>query len=79
MVCCHTKLSIQMAEVSCVWYCVTLVVGGGADVIMACWNVCKLSDSLSSPQALCKSERLVISVLDELILDQLSGRDWMSF
>ena len=62
-----------MAEVSCVWYCATLVVGGGSDVMMACWNVCKLSDSLSSPQALCSSWRLVIRVLVGLILDQLSA------
>ena len=38
MVCCHTELSMQMAEVSCVWYCVTFVVGGGNDVMMACWK-----------------------------------------
>ncbi len=50
MVCCHTVLSIQMPEVSGVWYCVTLVAGGGSDVMMACWNVCKLSDFLSSPR-----------------------------
>ena len=31
------------------WYCVTVAVGGGVDVIMACWNACRLSDSLSSP------------------------------
>ncbi len=61
------------------WYCVTLVVGGGNDVMMACWNVCRLSHSLSSPQALCRIWRLVINVPGELILDQLSGRDWMSF
>ena len=79
MVCCHTVLSMQMAEVSCVWYCVTLVVGGGSDVMMACWNVCRLFDSLSSPQALCRSWRLVINVPEVLLLDQLSGRDWMSF
>jgi hypothetical protein len=29
MVCCHTELSMQMAEVSWVWYCVTFVVVGG--------------------------------------------------
>ena len=38
MVCWHTVLSMLMAEASCAWYCVTLVVGGGNDVIMACWN-----------------------------------------
>jgi hypothetical protein len=77
MVCCHTVLSMHMAEVRCVWYCVTLVVGGGNDVMMACWNVCRLSDSLSSPQALCRSWRLVISVPVALLLDQLFGRVWM--
>ena len=61
------------------WYCVTLVVGGGCDVMMACWNVCRLSDSLSYPQALCRSWRLVINVPEELLLDQLFGRDRMSF
>ena len=79
MVCCHSVLSMQMAEVICVRYCVTLVVGGGNDAMMACWNVCRLSDSLSSPQALCRSWRLVISVPEELLLAQLSGRDLMSF
>ncbi len=78
MVCCHIVLSMHMAEVRCVWYCVTLVVGGGNDVMMACWKVWRLSDSLSSPQALCRSWRLVINVPVELWLDQLSGRDWMS-
>ncbi len=79
MACCHAVLPMQMAEVSCVWYCVTLVAGGGSDVMMACWDVCKLSDSLSAPQALCSSWRLVIRVHVELILDQLSGRDWVIF
>ena len=52
------------------------MVGGGSDVMMACWNVCRLSYSLSSPHALCRSWRLVP---EGLLLDQLSGRDWMSF
>jgi len=52
MTCCHTVMFIQMAEVSFVWYCVTSVVGGGSVVSMACWNDCRLSDSLSSPRAL---------------------------
>ena len=73
MPCCHTVLPMQMAEVSWVWYCVTLVVGGGSVVIMACWNVCRLSDSLCSPQALWRSCRLVISVPEGLMHDQLSG------
>jgi len=78
MVCCHTVLHVQMAEVSWVWYCVTLVVGGGIVVIMACWNVCRLSDSLCSPQALWRSCRLVINVPVGLMLDQLYGRVCMS-
>ena len=36
MVCCHTVLSIHIAEVRWVVYCVTVVVGGGIDVRMAC-------------------------------------------
>jgi len=62
IVCCHTVLSMQMAEVRCVWYCVTVAVIGASDAIMACWNDWRLSDSFSSPQALCKSCRLVTSV-----------------
>jgi len=42
---------MQMEEVRCVVYYVTVVVGGGIDVMMACW---RLSDSLNSPHALCK-------------------------
>ena len=36
MVWCHTKLSMQMADVTCVAYWVTVVVGGGSVVRMAC-------------------------------------------
>jgi hypothetical protein len=59
MVCRHTVLSMQMAEVMWVVYWVTVVVGGGIDVMMACWNDWRLYDFLSSPQALCSSCRLV--------------------
>ena len=52
IVCCHTELSLPMAEVSWAWYCVTFVVGGGNDVMMACWKVCRLSVSFSSPHEL---------------------------
>ena len=38
IVCRHTVLSMQMAEVRWVMYWVTVVVGGGIDVMMACWN-----------------------------------------
>jgi len=38
MACCHTVMSMQMAEVRWVVYCVTVVVGGGSVVRMACWN-----------------------------------------
>ena len=31
----------------------TIAVGGGNDVMIACWNDWRLSASLSSPQALC--------------------------
>jgi hypothetical protein len=57
----HTVLSMQMAEVRWVVYWVTVVVGGGIVVRMACWNAWRLSDSLTSPHALCSSCRLVTS------------------
>ena len=62
MVCCHTELSMQMTEVSWVWYCVTFVVVGGNDVIMACWKDWRLTASFSSPHELCISCLFVISV-----------------
>ena len=62
MVCCHTELSMQMAEVSWVWYCVTFVVGGGNDVIMTCWKDWRLSASFSPPHVLCRNFLIVISV-----------------
>ena len=52
---------MQMAEVRWAVYCVTVVVGGSIDVMMACWNALRLSDSLSSPHAHCSSRRLVTS------------------
>ena len=36
MVCRHTVMSMQTAEVMWVVYWVTMVVGGGMDVMMAC-------------------------------------------
>jgi hypothetical protein len=78
MVCCHTELSMQMAEASCVWYCVTFVVGGGSDAMMACWKEWRLSASFSSPHVLCRSCLLVISVPVELYPDQWSGSCCMS-
>ena len=78
MVCCHTELSIQMAEASCVWYWVTFVVGGGSDVIMACWKDWRLSVSFSSPHVLCRSCLLVISIPAALYPDQWSGSCCMS-
>ena len=62
MVCCHTVLSVQMAEVRWVVYCVTVVIGGGSVVRTACWNAWKLSDSLSSPQTFYSSYLLVMRV-----------------
>ncbi len=44
MMCCHTVLSMQMAEVRWVIYCVIVVVGGGSARRMACRNVWRLSD-----------------------------------
>ena len=38
---------MQIAEVRWVMYCVTVVVGGGIDVMMACWNAWRLFDSLT--------------------------------
>ena len=61
MVCLHIVLSMQMVEVRWVVYCVTVLVGGGMDVMMACWNACRLFDSLSTPHEFCSSCRLVIS------------------
>ena len=49
MVCRHTVLPMHMVEVRWVVYWVTVVVAGGSDVRMACWNSWRLSDSLSSP------------------------------
>jgi hypothetical protein len=61
MVCCHTVLSMQIAEVRWERYCVTVIVDGGIDVMMAYWNAWRLSYSLSYSQALCKSWRFVIN------------------
>ena len=73
IVCCHTVLSLLMAEVRWVWYCVTMVVGGGMAVMIACWNVWMLSDSLCSPQAHWVSCRFVTSMPRVLWADQSSG------
>ena len=62
MVRCHTVLSMQMTEARCGWYCVTVAVGGGNVVSIVCWNVWRLSASLSSPQVLCRSYFFVIRV-----------------
>ena len=74
MVCCHTVLSMQMAEASWGWYCVTVVVGGGNVVSMVCWNVWRLSASLSPSQVLCRSCFLVTRVPVALWSVQLFGR-----
>ena len=50
MVCCRTVLSMHMAEVRWVVYCVTVGVGGGSVIRITCWNAWRLSDSLSSPR-----------------------------
>ena len=52
MGCRHTVLSMQMAEVRWMVYWVIVLVGGGSDVMMACWNALRPSKSLSSLQAL---------------------------
>ncbi len=64
---------MQMAEASCVWYCVTFVLGGGSDVMMACWKDWRLSASFSSPHVLCRSCLLVICIPVALYSDQWSG------
>ena len=74
---CHTILSMQMAEASCGWYCVTLVLGSGNDVIMVCWKDWRLSASFSSPQAHCKSCCLVIRFPVAFRSDQPFGSCWM--
>ena len=79
IVCCHTELPLQMAEVSWAWYCVTFVVGGGNDAMMACWNDWRLSVSLSSPHEPCMSWFFVIGVPVALVPDHRSGSCCMSF
>ena len=61
MVCHHTVLSIRIAEVSWVVYCVVVVFDGGIDVRMACWKDCRLSDSVYSPHVQCNNVALVTS------------------
>jgi len=78
MMCRHTVLSMEMEEVRWVVYCVTVVVGGGIDVMMACRNAWRLSDSLCSPHALCSSCLVVTSDNFSLWFDQSFGRVWMS-
>ena len=78
MVCCHTELSMQMAEVSWVWYCVTFVAVGGNVVIIACWKDWRLSASLSSPHEPCMSCLFVIGVPVALVPDHWSGSCCMS-
>ena len=77
--CCQTVLSLLMAEVRWVWYCVTVSVGGRIVVKMACWNSWILSDSFSCPQVHCMSCRLVICAPRALQVDHASGRVWMRF
>ena len=60
------------------WYCVTVVVGGGMAVMIAWWNVWILSDSLCSPQAHWVSCLLVTSMPRALWSDQSSGSVCMS-
>ena len=79
IVCCHTELPLQMAEVSWAWYCVTFVDGGGNDVMMACWKDWRLSVSLSSPHEPCMSWFFVIGVPVALVPDHRSGSCCMSF
>jgi len=77
MVWCHAVLFMQMAEVRCVVYWVTVVVGGGSVVWMACRKVWRFSDSSSSSHALCDSCRLVTGNPRSLWTAQSLGRDWM--
>ena len=60
------------------WYCVTVVVGGGMSVMIACWNVWMLSDSLCSPQAHWESSRLVTNMPRAMWSDQSPGSVCMS-
>ena len=78
MVCRHIVLSRHMAEVSWVVYCVMLVVGGGINVIMACWKACRLSDYVNLPHEHCSNCVLVTSDPLLLLASQLSGRDCIS-
>jgi hypothetical protein len=54
------------------------VIGCGINVMMACWNAWRLSDSLSSPHTLCSSFRLVTREPFSLYFDESFGRAWMS-
>jgi hypothetical protein len=74
MLCRHTVLSMQMAEVRWVVYWVTVVVGDGSSVKMACWNDRRLSDSLSSPHVHCNRCRLVTCDPRSLYAAQSSRR-----
>ena len=56
----------------------TVVVVDGIDVMIACWNAWRQSDSFSSLHAPCKSCRLVISEPPTLQLDPLFERVCMS-
>ena len=78
MVCRHTVLSRHIADVRWVVYCVTVVVGGGINVIMACWKACRLFDSLNSPHVQCINCSLVTSDPLLSMASQVSGRDCIS-
>ena len=65
---------MQMAEVSVVVYWVTVVVIGGSIVRIACWNDCRLSDSVCSSHELRRRRFLVTIILRSLVTSQSSGR-----
>ncbi len=55
-------------------YWVTVVLGDGSVVRMACWKGWRLSESVCSPHVRCRSCRLVNSVPWSLYVVHLSGK-----
>jgi len=74
MVCCHTELSVQMADVRWAVYSVTVVSRGGNDARMICWKMWMLSDSVCSPHVYCIRYLSMISVPRPFMASQPFGR-----
>ena len=70
---------MHMAEVRWVVYWVTVVVGGGIEVMMACWNEWRLSDSVCEPHVQRSNCALVMVVPLSLQACQSAGSCSMVF